>query len=385
LFDSGIAMKRIMIIAGEISGDMHGARLVSAIKGLMPDATFFGIGGDQMRAAGVEILHDVKDMAVMGFAEVVGRLAFFRRVFNEMLVMARDIKPDAVILIDYPGFNLRFAARVHESGLKVIYYICPQVWAWNRSRIPKMAATIDRLITIFPFEAEHFKGTGLKVDFAGHPLVDEARKTMDEPEIALPWNGHPRVALLPGSRAHVIDRILPLLCSAASLTAKRHADAGFIIAAPSQAIKEAIEARLAKIRDRPARCCVVAGNTRQVLRQATAAMVASGTATVEASLMLCPMIIAYQMAPLSYVLGRLLVRLDNIGMVNILAGRALCPEFIQDRATPENLANAMEPLLGDEHERRQMIDGLAEVNKALGTGNAAGNAARIVAEVVGGD
>jgi lipid-A-disaccharide synthase len=374
-----------MIIAGEISGDMHGARLVSAVKELMPDATFFGIGGDQMRAAGVETLHDVRDMAVMGFAEVVGRLAFFRRVFNEMLATARDRKPDAVILIDYPGFNLRFAARVHDTGMKVIYYICPQVWAWNRSRIPKMAATIDRLITIFPFEAEHFKGTGLKVDFVGHPLVDEARITMDQPEIALPWNGNPRVALLPGSRAHVIDRILPLLCSAASLIAKRHADAGFIIAAPSQPIKEAIEARLSTIKDRPPRCSVVAGNTRQVLRQATAAMVASGTATVEASLMLCPMVIAYRMAPLSYVLGKLLVRLDNIGMVNILAGRDVCPEFIQNRATPQNLANALDPIISNEGERRNMISELAKVNAALGSGNAAGKAARVIADFLGGD
>jgi lipid-A-disaccharide synthase len=378
-------MKRIMIIAGEISGDMHGARLVSAVKELMPDAAFFGIGGDQMRTAGVEILHDAKDMAVMGFAEVVGKLAFFRRVFNEMLATARERKPDAVILIDYPGFNLRFAARVHETGLKVIYYICPQVWAWNRSRIPKMATTIDRLITIFPFEAEHFQGTGLKVEFVGHPLVDEARITMAEPEVALPWNGRPRVALLPGSRAHVIDRILPLLCSAASLIAQRHADAGFIIAAPSQPIKEAIEARLSQVKDRPARCSVVAGNTRQVLRQAAAALVASGTATVEASLMLCPMIIAYRMAPLSYVLGKLLVRLDNIGMVNILAGRNVCPEFIQNRATPQNLANAIDPLLTNEGERLNVIRELAKVNTTLGTGNAAGNAARIVADCLGRD
>ncbi len=372
-----------MIIAGEVSGDMHGAGLVSALKKRLPGTVFFGIGGDRMRAEGVEILHDVKDMAVMGFAEVVRRFGFFRRVFHEMVAVARDRKPDAVILVDYPGFNIEFAERTHELGIKVIYYICPQVWAWHRSRIPRMARVVDRLITIFPFEQKHFEGTGLKVDFAGHPFVDEARKELEKPLADLPWNGDPRVALLPGSRTHVIGQVLPAMWAAAALVEKSHPNAGFIIAAPSSAIESEIRSRLSEMPAGPSRWSIVAGNTRQVLRQARAAMIVSGTATVEASLMLCPMIIVYKMSWLTYLVSRMLVRVPRIGMVNIVAGKQVCPEFIQGNATPAALAAGIEPLLADSPARAAMAAELRKVTAALGPGGAVERAAGIVIEALG--
>lgn len=365
----------IMIVAGEVSGDMHAAGLVTALKQKAPGATFFGIGGERMRAAGVETLYDTKDMAVMGFWEVLHRLSFFRRVFHQMLDLAREKKPDAVILVDYPGFNLRFAKRAHELGIKVIYYICPQVWAWHRSRIPGMAKVVDRLITIFPFEGKHFDGTGLRIDFAGHPLVDESRQAWAEPSAILPWKGEPQVALLPGSRGHVIRHILPVMWQAAALIEKAHPNASFIIPAPSAEVESIVRRTLASLSGGPTRWEIVTGNTRQVLRQSRAALVASGTATIETALMHCPMVVVYKMAPLSYFLGKWLVSLDQIGMVNIVAGKAVCPEFIQGAATPTALARALDPLLRDTPDRSKMVDGLKQVVTALGAGGAAERAA----------
>ena len=204
-----------LVVAGEVSGDMYAARLVRELRDRMPEATFFGIGGDRMREAGVEILHHVDEMAVTGIAEAVARLSFFRRVFNEMVATARERSPRAVILVDYPDFNLRFAHAVHGTGPKVFQYVCPQVWAWRRGRIPAMARVVDRLITIFPFEKQHFEGTGLAVDYVGHPLADEAGMPAGESPPSLPWPGEPRIALLPGSRTNEIERILPVFWQAA--------------------------------------------------------------------------------------------------------------------------------------------------------------------------
>jgi len=379
----------LMIIAGEVSGDIHGAKLVKAIEERLPEVAFFGIGGRGMRAAGVEILHDAGDMAVMGLTEVFRKLGFFRRIYRDMISVARDRRPDAVILIDYPGFNLRFAAGTSRLGLKNIYYICPQVWAWNRSRIPGMARILDRLITIFPFEREYFEGTGLVVDFAGHPLVDEAEKTWNEPSPELPWQGQPRVAVLPGSRYHEIDRILPVMWQAAGIVKKKHAGASFIVATPSPEVEDIVRRKLTTLTDcrsrrpevrtdGPVYWSIVTGNTRHVLRQARAALIASGTATMEAAVMLCPMVIAYRMASLTYHLARMFVSVKHIGMVNIAAGRGLCPEFIQGKATAGALADSIEPLLTETPERSRMIQGLEKVKQSLGTGGAGKRAADII-------
>jgi lipid-A-disaccharide synthase len=249
-----------------------------------------------------------------------------------------------------------------------------------------MARVIDRLITIFPFEAAHFDGTGLKVDYVGHPLVDEAAAVIKEPAALLPWSGWPRVALLPGSRAHVIDRMLPVMWKAAGLLAAKYPGASFIIPAPSPSVAAIVRARLAKLKaGGPAHIDVVVGQTRQVLRQSGAAWVASGTATVETALMMCPMVVAYRMAPLSYLMGRILVTLDHIAMVNIIAGRRICPEFIQGAATPEKLADAVDPLLDDSPQRDEMLRGLEEVVRSLGGGGAAARAAKVIVDCMGCD
>lgn len=371
-----------MILAGEVSGDMHAARLVAAIRRGAPDTHFFGIGGDRMEEEEVDILRSVDEMAVMGFTEVLRRFMFFRRVFHEMLMEVKKRKPDAVILVDYPGFNLRFARRVHAMGIKTIYYICPQVWAWNRGRIPKMAQSLDLLITIFPFEKKHFDGTGLRVEFVGHPFVDEAATVMKEHHFALPWKGATKIALLPGSRRHVVYQMLPVMWRAAGLFAQEHPDAGFIVPAASVDIAGLCEHIIRETRGGPANWSVTVGQAREVLRQARAAIVVSGTSTVEAALMKCPMLIAYRMPRTSYLLGRMLVKVDHIGMVNIVAGRRLCPEFIQDDARPDLLAQALGPLVAEGQARAAMLAGFEEVRAALGPGGAEDRAAEAVMSVL---
>lgn len=374
---------RIMLVAGEVSGDMHAARMVREMLKLRPDARFFGIGGPELRACGMETVHDVGEMAVMGLTEVVLRYRFFRGAFDRMLELARSRKPALAILVDYPGFNLRLAKALRGMGVKVVYYICPQVWAWNRGRIPAMARVVNRLITIFPFEPEVFKGTGLRADFAGHPLAEEAMKTWTAPEAALPWAGPMRLALLPGSRRHEVQRILPRMWRAAALIDRRCEGSSFIIAAANEAVAGMARDMIPRLGPGPRRCATVCGQTRQVLRQARAAMVASGTATMESMFMRCPMIIVYRVSWLTYIPGRLLIRIPHIGMVNVVAGRGICPEFIQHRARPEAMAEAVMKIAGDGFEREAMLKGLGEVEARMGGPGAAERAARMAIEELG--
>jgi lipid-A-disaccharide synthase len=294
-----------------------------------------------------------------------------------MLEMAESRKPDAVVLVDYPGFNLRLAEKLHDRGIKVIYYICPQVWAWHRERIPKMAKIIDHLITIFPFEAKHFSKTDLKVTFAGHPLVDETKRARNLPAIQLPWKKSKRVALLPGSRTQEIKRLLPVMWRAAALLEKENPEISFIIATSGNTEIPLIR----EITDRnagPANFAAVPAKTREVLRQADAAIVASGTATIETALMQCPMTVIYKVSPVTYFFGKLLIKIDNIGMVNIVAGREICPELIQHAATPQALAKTMLPLINDTPQRTAMLEALDEVITTMGQGGTAEHAAQII-------
>lgn len=372
--------RELMVIAGEVSGDMHAAGLIHELRKADPTLRCYGIGGPRLRAEGVETFHDVREMGVMGIVEVLKRILFFRRVFREMEALARARKPDAVLLVDYPGFNLRFATSAHAMGIKVIYYICPQVWAWHRERIPKMAAVVDRLMAIFPFEKAVFEGTRLRVDYVGHPLVDEIRKTLAEPLAPLPWQGEPRIGLLPGSRQTEIDRLLPPFCAAAALVERAYPEASFIIPTPSPEISAHVERLAASLRRKPARLRVIQGESRQVFRQCRAALVKSGTASMEAALAGCPSVIAYRVAPLTYAFAKCVVKIPFIGIANIIANRLVCPELIQDKATPENLSAALIPLLGETPERATMIAGFDEVKRLLGSGGAASRAATVVYE-----
>ena len=368
----------IMVIAGEHSGDMHAGDLVSALKTREPELEVYGVGGPAMRAAGAETLYDVEDMAVMGFVEVLKHYRFFKRVFNELLEVVRRRRPRAVILVDYPGFNLRFAAQCHKLQITTIYYICPQVWAWHRSRIPEMARILDRLIAIFPFEPPLFEGTGLTVDYVGHPLVSQALATLAEPPAELPFPGTARVALLPGSRAAEITRLLPVMWDTAQRLQCDYTETTFLVAAPTPEVEALLQQEISRLPRGPRDWRIVTGMTRQVLRQSRVALVASGTATLEAAMMNCPMVVTYKVAPLTFALGKLLVRTDHIGMVNIVAGKRICPEYLQDEATAPSLAVALTDIMTDSPARETMLAELAKVRDALGHGGAAAKAAECV-------
>jgi len=373
----------LLVIAGEVSGDMHAARAIGALTRRHPGLHVWGFGGDRLRAEGVELLHDVRDLSVLGLVEVLKRFGFFRRAFHEVLDEVERRRPGAALLIDYPGFNLRLAAQLKKRNIKVIYYVCPQVWAWHRSRIPRMARIIDRLLVIFPFEVAIFSATGMAVEFAGHPLVEEAARVFAEPPVSLPWPGELRVALLPGSRRQELQRLLPPMLAAAARIEHERPEAGFILPAASPEMEVFARELLARAVEKPRRLEIVTGQTRQVLRQARAAWVASGTATLETALMECPMVVVYKTAWLTYEVAKRLVRVPHLGMVNLLAGKELCPELIQHAVTPENLVRSIRPLLDATPVRADMVAGLQAVKTSLGTGGAAERVADVLAEELG--
>ncbi len=373
--------RRLLVLTGEVSGDMHAAGVVRALRDLQPDLECCDTGGDGLRAAGVKVWHDVSEMAVVGGTEAAVKFFSLRRIFLDLAARIRMQPPDAVLLVDYPGFNLRFAARAHALGIRTIYYICPQVWAWRRARIGHMTRCLDRLITIFPFEPALFADTSLRADFAGHPLVDETRRLLAEPPPELPWHdGSPRIALLPGSRPQEIQRLMPVLWSAAAQFEALHPGSVFMIAAVSESDGAALTAFLKRLPGPgPKNWSVVAGQTRHVLRQAAAAVVASGTATLEAACMDCPTVVTYRTGWLTYAIGRKLVQLQHVGIVNILAGREVCPELLQDDCRPERIVAALTPLAFATPQRDSMQQAMRAVVAGLGEGDAYQRAAAIVA------
>ncbi|MDK2857966.1 MAG: lipid-A-disaccharide synthase [Verrucomicrobiota bacterium] len=374
-------MKSLLVIAGEDSGDMHAADVIRALKGTHPELMLWGIGGDRLRAEGVDLLHDTREMDVLGIVDVLKRYPFFKRTFNEVLAETDRRRPDAALLVDYPGFNLRLARELKKRGIKVLYYICPQVWAWNRGRIPKMAEIIDRLMVIFPFEVDVFKGVDLRVDFVGHPLVDELRGLREKPPEPLPWRGQKKIALLPGSRSQELVHILPRLLETAQRIEKSRPEVSFLVPVPERRFALA-ESILQKTGSTPCNVSILSGRAREVLKQADAAFVASGTATLEAALLRCPTVLVYRGGFLNYLFVRLLIRVPWLGMANIVSGREIMPECLQQKMTPQNLIAAIDPLVNDTPERTAMIKDFEALEKMLGAGSPAGRAASIIADEI---
>lgn len=377
---------KIFIVAGEASGDQHAAPLMEEIRAQAGRPVVFrGIGGDAMRAAGQEQLLHCDEISVIGLWEVLRRIGFFFGLFRRMKRELAEWKPDLLLTVDYPGFNIRLAAAAKKMGITTVHYICPQVWVWRRDRIWKIAKALDGLVTIFPFEPECFAPTTLRPVFAGHPLADRAAETLTAPEAPLPWaEGCRRIALLPGSRPGEIARLLPTMLGAAALLEKRLGGAAsFVIPASSPTIRRMIDTTVAAAPDKPSRLAVVDGLARQVLRQAETAAVASGTATLEASLMLCPTILIYRGSWLSYRLAKFVLRkVGRIGLANLITEkRDVMPELLQYDLSPKSLADALAKYLEDPAARAAAIEALREVNATLGEGGAAKRAAAAVLDV----
>ncbi|HRU19916.1 MAG TPA: lipid-A-disaccharide synthase [Kiritimatiellia bacterium] len=373
---------RILIGVGEVSGDIHAAALMRALRArLGRPIVFRGFGGDAMRAEGAELLYHTDRIALLGITPVLRNLPFLLGMLRRMKREILTWRPDLVLTVDYPGMNLRLARFAHDRGFRTAHYICPQVWAWRRGRIPKIARSLDLLLCLFPFEPELFSPTALRAVFTGHPLVDRAAETRAAPPAVLPWGEGHRIALLPGSRSSEITRILPrMLRAAVQLEALLSGACSFVIPAPTARMRRLGEAVAATMPELPRNIRFTDGQARDTLLQAHAAAVASGTATLEACLMRCPTVLVYAASRITCLLARLFVKgVRHLGLANIVAGREVMPELLQDAFTPERLADALLRYLTDDTARAQVLAGYDEANAKLGTGQASERAAEEIA------
>jgi lipid-A-disaccharide synthase len=371
----------ILIVAGEASADLHGANVVAALRRMNPAIKVRAMGGDHLRRAGAEILVDSSRLAVVGITEVLGRLGDLIRAYRNLKRVVQNGETGLLVLIDFPDFNLRLAGVAREAGVPVLYYISPQVWAWRSGRTKMIAGRVDRMAVIFPFEAPLYREAGLEAEFVGHPLMDTLGMPGDLP-LSLAkngWRGDPLIALLPGSRHKEVKFLLPEMIRAAQIISGKKSGAKFLLAlAPSihpEEVKDLLPPQDTRIQ-------VVEGRTYEVLRAADLALVASGTATLETAILGKPMVIVYRVSPLSYWVARAMVKVKWIGLVNLVAGRALVPELIQAKAKGEQIALEALRILEDGSYREEMVRGLAGVRERLGSPGAAERVARMAIEMM---
>jgi lipid-A-disaccharide synthase len=373
------AMKTIYFVAGEASADNHGAALMQSLRELDVDLTFIGRGGPQMKAiAGDNFKNWIANAAVVGLWEVVKKYGYFRKQFQETLREISEAKPDAVVLIDYPGFNLRLARAIHKECLKtkLIYFISPQIWAWNRRRLKQMARRLDLMLCIFPFEAELYNQSGLRTKFVGHPMIDRLRSRkidiVRDPIL---------IGLFPGSRRREVEKIFPILLNTARKLRAAKPNLRFEVSAASDELAQIIESMLDPHRFTPAAAPMrVVRDAAGLMQRAFVGIVASGSATLEAAYFRLPFVLVYKVSALTYMIGRAVVRVDYLGMPNLLANRRIVPEFIQGDAKPDALVRAVLRLLDDEFTRRTMTSNFDRIIESLGEGGASKTAARAIVD-----
>ncbi len=372
--------RTLMLVAGEASGDLHAARLLTEVRRQLPDVELqaFGFGGDELRANGLEIIEDGSRIAVVGIVEVLKILPLARQVFRRLLEEAEARRPDVAVLVDFPEFNLRLARELERRGIPVVYYISPQVWAWRRRRVREIARVVDEMLVLFPFEADFYRGHDVPVTHVGHPLVDEV------PQLRQAWAEGPpadkvyRLALLPGSRPSEVERnLLPMLQAAALLRREVPLAVRLIKArtVEQSQVDEVIErAELPS----ELQLEVIDSDRFHVVADSHLALCASGTATLETGLLGTPMIVVYRLSRWTYLLGRLLVRLPFISLVNLVLDRKVVPELLQAQAAPANIARQALQLLTRNGEVERMREGLSGLRQALGESGASRRAAAAV-------
>jgi lipid-A-disaccharide synthase len=372
-------MCKIMISVGEASGDLHGASVAHALKSIQPNVKMFGMGGQAMQEAGVDIVYDIADLGVVGFVEVIKNLPrLFRLRDNLAELMDREC-PDALVVIDYPDFNMRLAKIAKEKGIPVISYISPSVWAWRKGRAKEVANIVTKVAAIFPFEADVYHEAGANVTFVGHPLLDIVKTTMSKTEAYEYFDADakkPLVLLLPGSRQQEITNLLPDMLAAAEKIVAKVPDCQFFLPVASTISREMLQ----NIIDQYKITVILTDkNTYDLMSIANAAIAASGTVTLEAALLGLPTVIIYRLATLTYFLGKLLVKIPYISLPNIIAGRKVVPELLQYAVTGDNIANEIVSILLDSHVHNTMVQDLAEVRQKLG---AVGAVERVAREIL---
>ncbi|MCF8060937.1 MAG: lipid-A-disaccharide synthase [Deltaproteobacteria bacterium] len=374
---------RILIVAGEASADIHGANLVRAVHRLDPEVAFQGIGGPRMAGAGAQILIPSSEMAVVGLTEVIPRLAGIRSAARRIKRILQSSPPDLLILLDYPEFNLHLAGIAKRCGVPVLYYISPQIWAWRRGRIRKIARRVDRMAVILPFEESVYRRTGVPVTYVGHPLLDavpdgtggeEARRRLGVgPDV-------PLLGILPGSRDDEVDNLLPGMLRAAEILHGVWPGLRCVLPVASTVSHGRIEDR---VRDSSVQVNLWRDDMHMVLPGCDAALVASGTATLETAIHYVPMVIAYRVSPLSYRIAKAVVRVPFIGLVNLVAGREVVPELVQDKVTPAGLAREAARFLAVGPYRENVIKELKRVQDLLGGGGASERTAEVALRMMG--
>jgi len=375
--------KRVMIVAGEASGDIYGAGLIQAVHQSNPDICFFGIGGVRMREAACETLVDSADMAVMGFVEVLKHFNVIAAAFLRLKKILQHNPPDLLILIDYPGFNLRLAKVAKRAGVKVLYYISPQIWAWRQGRVNKIKHLVDHMAVTLPFELPFYQRAGVPSSFVGHPMAGRVRVTSDRNQAATSFGldpARPIIGLFPGSRRSEIERLLPTLLETAALLLKQFPEAQFVLPLASTLKSEDLAPYL-KNANFPLK--ITHERIHDVIRACTAVISVSGTVTLEVALVGTPQVIIYKLAPLTYQLAKRLVKVEHIGLCNIVAGQTVALEFVQDDASPENIAAEITRILTDREYAERLKNGLALVEERLGGGGTDQRMASLALQMMG--
>ena len=362
MHDGITSERRYFVVAGEVSGDQHGAALIAAMQALHPNLRFAGIGGAHMSDQGVHCIYRAEDMALVGFWEVFKHIPSLLHIMRKTVRYISEWKPERVIVIDYPGFNLRLAKKLHRLRIPVTYYISPQLWAWRENRISVIRDHVDQMLVIFPFEVEWYRARGVSAEFVGHPLLDESDPEIARDDFLRSLNLDPEkpvLTLYPGSRPQELERHLNIFFEAARLLKASLPQLQVILGLAQGLSEEMIPASDRDI------AVIAASNPRLALRYCDAAVVASGTATLEGTIWGVPMVVVYRVAPFSWWLGRRLVKLSYASMVNILSGEQVVPEFLQERARPPLIANAVLDFLMNAEYRQSVLEKMEDARISL--------------------
>ncbi len=375
--------KKILIIAGENSGDLHGSNLIKQILTKRPDTEIFALGGSQMEKAGAHILFNiVEKLSIIGIFGIIFNAERILRIFRRTKRWMKNNKPDLLICIDYPGFNLRMVVEAKKLGIKVVYYICPQVWAWHRKRIYTIAKNVDKALVIFPFEEKLYKDVGMDVEYVGHPLLDIMNITMNKDQVISRFNldsSKKLIGLLPGSRKSEVEALLPSMLQAAEIIKREMKDVEFVLPRAITISSELLDSIISKYNVKVRVIEEFRYNIRSVL---DFAINKSGTSTLETALLICPMVIVYKVSYITWVIGKNIVKLPYIGLVNIVAGDMVVPELLQNDANAGNIAKKVLSLMRNPDELEKMKNELRKVKDKMGEPGASIKAADAVLEVL---
>jgi len=373
----------VWLITGEASGDMHAAGLVHQLKQQSATLQFKGVGGPALEAEGMVLLHHINELAVMGFSEVVLKLPHILKLFRGLVRRMRAERPQAVILVDFPDFNLRLARKAWQLGIPVIYYISPQLWAWRRNRIKSIKKYVTAMMVIFPFEADFYRQNGVEAYFTGYPLAEKIEHIVSQqpPDVEriTPPTGAVVIGILPGSRHSEVKKILPVMIEGMKLVQQKFPETLFLLPLASTVDPDIVTPI---VNDFQGNLTITTGNTYSVMSQADFIFVASGTATLEAACLTVPMVVVYRVSTLSYLIARSLIRVDHIAMTNLVAGRRLVPELVQADFSAANLFEQARLLIEGPERRQRIRTDLAEIRNKLHTKDAYKNAAAYFLEVL---